>query len=67
VIFRPAIAIGLVWLCMPRHPDLGLPSDSAFLSSLERRGAVFQRLVEIRQEIKIARDGDDFVVAALSP
>ena len=54
MIARAALAIGLAWLMMPHHPDLGLgqpvaqPGDST-------RAAIFARLREVRNEIAAQR------------
>jgi hypothetical protein len=66
MITRSAFAIGIVWLCMPHHPDLGLPDEMTSAcravetcaltqpADLERE-AIFKRLREVKNEINDAR------------
>jgi hypothetical protein len=61
MITRATFALGLVWLCLPHNPDLGLPDAAAKgcnaavtcarPADLER-DAILKRLGEIRIEIR---------------
>lgn len=62
MITRAAVSLALVWLALPQHPDLGLPAaaDSCAgqpcitgIAAESRREAIFQRLREVRNEIRI--------------
>jgi hypothetical protein len=61
VIARAAITFGLVWLLMPRHPDLGLTAPVTALGESERY-AVIARLREVRSEIEAQRSGQENLV-----
>jgi len=60
MITRAMLSLGLVWLLMPHHPDLGLPAapeavcaaDPACGASQQERDAIFQRLRAVRSEIQ---------------
>jgi hypothetical protein len=65
MITRSALSLGLLWLLMPHHPDLGLEVPgtafcqapeicSAALASDLKRKVIFQRLREVREEIRAA-------------
>ncbi|MDB5735877.1 MAG: hypothetical protein JWP16_1189 [Alphaproteobacteria bacterium] len=59
MITRAASLLGLVWMCLPHHPDLGLPAPAdacagpaciLFTGDIERE-AILRRLREIRSEL----------------
>jgi hypothetical protein len=59
MITRTAFALGMVWLFMPHHPDLGLPAtpNSSCTApdceaAQQERDAIFQRLRAVRSEIQ---------------
>jgi len=60
MITRAMLSLGLVWLLMPHHPDLGLPAmpdtvcaaDPACGAGQQQRDAIFQRLRAVRGEIQ---------------
>ena len=66
MITRAAISIALVWMCLPHHPDLGLPAaaDSCTgeacvtvsAGDIERE-TIFHRLREVRNEIRASKSG----------
>jgi hypothetical protein len=62
LITRAAVSLGLVWLALPQHPDLGLPvaADSCAgqlcvtgYAAESERETILQRLREVRNEIRI--------------
>jgi hypothetical protein len=63
MIVRAASTLGLVWLLMPHHPDLGLPVPAAAPGGAITREAVFQSLREVREELRQNKkygDGSQF-------
>jgi hypothetical protein len=65
MIVRAALSLGLVWLLTPHHPDLGLPASEAISCSVShvcdspsalKRSAIFERLREVRNEMRVAKN-----------
>lgn len=62
MITRAAVSLALVWLSLPQHPDLGLPAAADGCNGQlcitgdaprRQRETIFQRLREVRNEIRI--------------